>query len=295
MPSIMALTGLGRHAEEVDAAERDYNIPFYKGGNPIALDQGTPADIFLRGDAEGLTPLVKDFPAYDEALKKDRLFWQNLDEMTDNNYETKAGYLALLRDPSRLDKMENPVRALNYMRSITGDPRNIGFDELEAMRAGNFEGLNLPGTAGEIDYSGLTGTQIAQQLLPQYTQQANEMYGQGYIADKAREYADTSVPPFLTESTGDAPVTRDIMLDMDVPYKDEYVDQFDIAENLSQYQRYLLQSQAQGRGGHDLDPLGALTNAGFDPDYLGSQYPKMKLSRYGLEEEEEEQGVPFYQ
>jgi hypothetical protein len=269
----MAMRGLTRGLEENKAASRDYDIPFYKGGNPLAVDQRTPADIFLRGDAEGLTPLVKDFPAYNEALKKDRLFWQNLDEMTDNNYEAKAGYLALLNDPSRLDKMENPVRALNYMRSITGDPTNMGFDEFEAWRQAK----------GRTEKErGLTATQIAQQLLPQYRQQAAEMYGEGFLGNTAAaNYGDTS--------------TRDIMLDQNVPYKDEYVDQFDIAENLSQYQRYLLQSQAQGRGGHDLDPLGALTNAGFDPDYLGSQYPKMKLSRYGLEEEEEEQGVPFYQ
>ena len=188
-----AVDAFARNAEEDEAASRDYGIPMLKGGNPLAVDQGDYVDTYLTGGAKGLTSLIKDQDAYNEALKKDRLFTTNLDEMTDNNYETKAGYLALLRDRSRLKDMA-PIRALNYMRSITGDPSNVGFDQLEAMRAGNFEGLNLPGTADKGDYGGLTATQIANKLLPEYYEQANKMYGEGFIGNKAREYVDTPEP-----------------------------------------------------------------------------------------------------
>ena len=201
-----AVDAFARNAEEAEAASRDYDIPFYKGGNPLAVDKGDYVDTYLRGGAKGLTSLIKDQDAYNEALKKDRLFTTNLDEMTDNNYETKAGYLALLRDRSRLKDMA-PIRALNYMRSITGDPSNVGFDQLEAMRAGNFEGLNLPGTADRGDYGGLTATQIANKLLPEYYEQANKMYGEGFIGNTAAaNYGDASVPPVINQATGVAPV-----------------------------------------------------------------------------------------
>ena len=169
MPSLMTVKALTRHAEEVDEAERDYGKSLLQGGNPIALDQGSYADQFLE-------PLIKDKRAYNQAVRDDKVFWGDLERMSGDNYEAShPGYLALLNDPSRLDDMD-PIRGLNYMRSITGDESNIGFDQLEAMRAGDFEGLNLPGKADKVDYSGLTATEIAQKLLPQYTQQANEMY-----------------------------------------------------------------------------------------------------------------------
>ena len=175
MPSLMTVKALTRHAEEVDEAERDYGKSLLQGGNPIALDQGSYADQFLE-------PLIKDKRAYNQAVRDDKVFWGDLERMSGDNYEAShPGYLALLNDPSRLDDMD-PIRGLNYMRSITGDPTNMGFDEFEAWRQANPES------------SGLTATEIAQKLLPQYTQQANEMYGQGYIADKAREYADTPKP-----------------------------------------------------------------------------------------------------
>jgi len=73
---------------------------------------------------------------------------------------------------------------------------------------------------------------------------------------------------------------RDVLLDQNVPYQDKFVEQFDIAEALTPLQKYLLQSQAQGRGGFEKDPLGSLTNAGFDIDYLhGGSFPKIRLTR----------------
>jgi hypothetical protein len=65
------------------------------------------------------------------------------------------------------------------MRSITGDPSNMGFDEFETLRQ---EQPNV--------YGGLTATEIAKKLLPQYQAAADEMYGDGFIANKAREYVD---------------------------------------------------------------------------------------------------------
>ena len=196
MPSIpkyvrMAVDAFGRNAEEVGAASRDYGIPVLKGGNPIALDRGSYADQFLE-------PLMDDKRAYNQAVRDDKVFYTGLEEMSGDNYEAShPGLIALLNDPSRLNKLQkdSPIRALNYMRSIMGDPSNIGFDQLEAMRAGNFEGLNLPGTADKGDYGGLTATQIAQKLLPQYRQAANEMYGEGFLGNTASAtYGDTPEP-----------------------------------------------------------------------------------------------------
>ena len=162
----------GRNAEEVGAASRDYDIPFYKGGNPIAVDKGSRSNQFLRG-------LMQDKSAYDQAVRDDKVFYTGLEEMSGDNYEAShPGYIALLNDPSRLKDM-SPIRGLNYMRSITGDPSNMGFDEFEAMRQ------EQPDV-----YGGLTATQIAQKLLPQYQAAADEMYGEGFIANKAPEYVD---------------------------------------------------------------------------------------------------------
>jgi len=210
MPSLMALKGFTRHGEEVDAASRDYKIPWWKGGNPIAVDRGSYVDQFLE-------PLMDDKRAYNQAVRDDKVFWSGLEEMSGDNYEAShPGYLALLNDPSRLNKLQedSPIRALNYMRSIMGDPSNIGFDQLEAMRAGNFEGLNLPTGAEEVDYGGLTATQIAQKLLPQYRQAANEMYGEGFLGNTAAaNYGDALVPPVINQATGVAPVDIEYLRD----------------------------------------------------------------------------------
>ena len=198
LPTIMGMEVAARALEEDKAASRDYEIPWWKGGNPTAVDRGSAADIYLTGAAPGLTPLIQDQDrgAYNEALEKDRLFTTNLNEMTGDNYEAKAGYLALLNDPSRLEDMD-PVRGLNYMRSITGDPSNMGFHEFEAMRQSQPE-----------VYGGLTATEIAQKLLPQYREAAANMYGQGFIGDTAAaNYGDSiEVPPFIKQATGTASI-----------------------------------------------------------------------------------------
>ena len=196
LPTMMGMEAAARSLEEDKAASRDYGIPWWKGGNPTAVDRGSAADRYLTGAAPGLTSLIQDRGAYNEALDKDRLFTQNLNEMTGDNYEAKAGYLALLNDPSRLKDMD-PIRGLNYMRSITGEPSNMGFDEFEAMRKSQPE-----------VYGGLTATEIAKKLLPQYTQQADEMYGQGFIGNTAAAtYGNTTeVPSVIKQATGVAPV-----------------------------------------------------------------------------------------
>ena len=264
MPSIMAVKALGRHAEEVDAAERDEGIPWWKGGNKIALDQGSYADQFLE-------PLMGDNKrAYNQAVRDDKVFWGDLERMSGDDYEAShPGYLALLNDPSRLDKMkDDPVRALNYMRSITGDPTNMGFDEFEAWRQAE----------GRTEKErGLTGTQIAQQLLPQYRQQAAEMYGEGFLGNTAAaNYGD--VPP--------------------VKYRDT-------KETGASFNQATPSEPFYG-GRSPVDELYAETTT-MDPRVKGSspvskQYKDMWMNnlinsspRYALEEEEEEQGVPFYQ
>ena len=96
----MLTKGLTRHGEEVDAASRDYDIPFFKGGNPIAVDRGSYVDQFLE-------PLMGDNKrAYNQAVRDDKVFWGDLERMSGDNYEAShPGYLALLNDPSRLDEL----------------------------------------------------------------------------------------------------------------------------------------------------------------------------------------------
>ena len=162
---------VGRNFEEVEAAKRD-DDKFTWGGDPIAVDKGSPAYQFLLNQME-------DKDAFKKAVKDDKVFYTGLEEMSGDNYEAShPGYIALLNDPSRLKDMA-PIRALNYMRSITGDPSNMGFDEFETLRQ---EQPNV--------YGGLTATEIAKKLLPQYQAAADEMYGDGFIANKAREYVD---------------------------------------------------------------------------------------------------------
>ena len=216
-----AVDAFGRNAEEVRAAKRD-DDKLTIGGDSIAVDKGSRSDQFLRG-------LMQDKSAYDQAVRDDKVFYTGLEEMSGDNYEAShPGYIALPNDPSRLKDM-SPIRALNYMRSVTGDPSNIGFDQLEAMRAGNFEGLNLPGTADKGDYGGLTATQIAQKLLPQYQAAADEMYGEGFIANKAPEYADRDmVVPTIKDKYNIAdsfPMSRDFapqLTTADLPFGERF-------------------------------------------------------------------------
>jgi hypothetical protein len=180
---------LGRNFEEVEAAKRD-DDEFTWGGDPIAADRGSPAYKFLLNQME-------DKNAFREAVGDDKVFYTGLEEMSGDKYDAShPGLIALLNDPSRLKDM-SPVRALNYMRSITGEPSNMGFDEFEALRQ------SQPDT-----YGGLDATGIAKQLLPEYYAQANDMYGQGFIGNTAAAtYGDTSeVPAHIKQATGIPPV-----------------------------------------------------------------------------------------
>jgi hypothetical protein len=80
---------------------------------------------------------------------------------------------------------------------------------------------------------------------------------------------------------------RDVLLDMNVPYQDKFLEQFDIAEALSPMQKYILQSQAQGKGGFEEDSAQAMINAGFDLDYIGPK-TRMKITQPTLLEDEED-------
>ena len=71
---------------------------------------------------------------------------------------------------------------------------------------------------------------------------------------------------------------RDVLLDQNVPAQDKFYEQFDIAEALTPLQKYLLQSQAQGRGGFEEDSNQAMINAGFDMDYIGPT-TRMRFTR----------------
>tara|TARA_R100000008_G_scaffold609_1_gene548 strand:- start:746 stop:1714 length:969 start_codon:yes stop_codon:yes gene_type:complete len=121
-----------------------------------------------------------------------------------------------------------------------------------------------------IDYSalvenmvgGLDATKAGRAFLDDaYKAQANET-GDSMIGDALKNYGQ-----------------RDVLLDMNVPYKDEFMNQFDIAEALTPMQKYLLQSKSQGRGGYEPDSEQAMIDAGFDMDYIGP-LTQMKIFRY---------------
>lgn len=177
--SLMLLDSIAQGREETKAAERDYGKTWLQGGNPIAADQYSPVHQYL------LNLPGMDKRNLNRAIRDDDLHWADLQNLLGaDNREGSAGYIALLNDPSRLKKY-TPIAGLNYLRSITGDPSNLGWGAFEQMREGDFEGLSLPVGAEEGDYSGLTSTAIAQKLLPYYQAKADEMYGQGFIGDTA--------------------------------------------------------------------------------------------------------------
>jgi hypothetical protein len=136
-----------------------------------------------------------------------------------------------------------------------------------------------------IDYSALVGnmasgldaTKAGRAFLTDaYKAQANET-GEGMVGDAMKNYRQ-----------------RDVLLDMNVPYQDKFLEQFDIAEGLSPAERYLLQSKAQGRAGFEKDSEQAMIDAGFDMDYIGP-ITRMKIGEYPslVDVYEEEQDPEF--
>ena len=250
----MLAKGITRHGEEVDAASRDYEIPPWKGGNPIAVDKASPAHKFLLDQME-------DKDAFREAVGKDRVFWGDLERMSGDKYDAShPGLIALLNDPSRLDKMkDDPIRALNYMRSITGDPSNMGFDEFEALRQSQPE-----------VYGGLTATEIAQELLPQYRQTAADMYGQGFIADKAREYVDTTEPRGLWPNKYKDTSATEFVPDYSEPNTLEFVGGNEMLEDYAAQQDGIVRGLQES----DVDTFDPYLNPSF-PFYGGNRQKYM--------------------
>ena len=254
--SLMLLDTIAQGREETKAAERDYGKKWFQGGNPIAVDQYSPSHQFL-SNIEGM-----DKGALNRAIRDDKLYWTDLKKASGDNYEAQAGYLALLNDPSRLKKY-TPIKGLNYLRSITGDPSNLGWGAFEQMREGVFEGLNLPEGAEEGDYSGLTSTAIAKKLLPYYQAAADEMYGQGFIGDTAAtNYGSPHMDPTVAPDYGDLRPTYT------VPVTDEGMEQMELIENLSPTELYKMRSQMQERGGFTQPSAGAIAEYATDINNL---------------------------
>jgi len=185
---------------------------------------------------------------------KDNLHWPELNKYAGDKSAGLAARINLLNDPTRFEDY-NPVQQRNYLESIL-DP-------------------NWKNTS-----QGIEDTAAGRRALNDYIAGGKAMEGQGMIGSASADVANNFY--------GD----RDVLLDMNVPYKDKYVEQFDIAEALSPYKKYLLQSQALGRGGSEKDYEQAMINAGFDMDYIGPK-PKMTIDNYPYEDEDE--GYPFHQ
>jgi hypothetical protein len=253
--SLMLYDAIAQGREEDKAVRRD-DKKFTIGGDPLAIDQGTSAHKFL-SNLPGM-----DKRALNQAIRDDDLHWTDLKDASGDNYEASAGYLALLNDPSRLKKY-TPITGLNYLRSITGDPSNLGWGAFEQMREGDFEGLNLPAGAEEGDYSGLTSTGIAKKLLPYYQAAADEMYGQGFIGDTAAtNYGSPHMGPTVAPDYGDLRSTYT------VPVTDEGMEQMELIENLSPAELYKMRSQMQERGGFTQPSAGAIAEYATDINNL---------------------------
>ena len=107
--------------------------------------------------------------------------------------------------------------------------------------------------------TGLEGTKAGKEFLADaYEAQANES-GDSMLGNALKNYGQ-----------------RDVLLDMNVPATDKFLEQFDIAEGLSPMEKYLLQSKAQGKGGYAPDYEQAMIDAGFDMDYIGPR-PRMRI------------------
>ena len=257
------ISGGTRGWDEAQTARRD-DKKWTLGGDELDISKGTPAYKWLLDNI--IQPEYED--DFRKEVGKDNLHWTELNKYAGDKSAGLAPRINLLNDPTRFEDY-NPVQQENYLGSIL-DP--------------DWENVS----------TGIEDTAAGRRALNEYINAGSVMKGQGMVGNAGAETA----YPFLARSTGVAPNAyygdRDVLLDMNVPYEDKYVEQFDIAEALSPSQKYLLQSQVQGRGGYDYDPSGAFKNAGFDPNYLGEDV-RMRINNPTLEEEEEEQGIPFFQ
>jgi hypothetical protein len=245
---------LGSWDEGQEARKDDKKWTY--GGDPLDIGKGTMTDNWMK------TQILPEYmDEYEKERDKGNLHWRELNEYTGG----KSGIAERINTlntltPERLSKY-NPIKQRNILESIVNPA------EADAFRR------SAAGKEGILNNA----------MLMDYINRAKELYGSAglpsiAVDDEIMNYRDPirdMVAPNVTPNYGD----RDVLLDMNVPYKDEYVNQFDIAEGLSPIEKYLLQSKAQGRGGYEEDSEQAMIDAGFDMDYIGPT-TRMAISKY---------------
>ena len=187
--------------------------------------------------------------------------------MTDKDiafYNKYAGLAELASDNQERERLMGIANTAKQNAQITnrinyalGQPE-FGFETTAPAGVANIDYSTLAGRMQD----GLQGSSIGKAFMAEANKAQAKESGQSMIGDALKNYGN-----------------RDVLLDMNVPVQDKFLEQFDIAEALTPLQKYLLQSQSQGRGGYDEDSEQAMINAGFDMDYIGPR-TRMAISRY---------------
>ena len=207
--------------------------------------------------------------------------------MTQEEKDFEKKYLGLAALAQDNEKRDEYLKVANSARrnAQISDRINFGLSEM-GMTKKPFAGYE----SYQKDFTGGEGTGFDAGSSPRFSQELFDQglqgtaIGKAFIAEanKARdkEVGDSLIGNELANYKKAEPNygQRDVLLDQNVPYQDKFVEQFDIAEALTPLQKYLLQSQAQGRGGFEEDSNQAMINAGFDMDYIGPK-TRMRFTR----------------
>lgn len=204
--------------------------------------------------------------AYSDELRKsmmsdsDREFYEKYIRLGDMRSGPEAQYYY-----DEANKALQNAQITNRINYALGQPE-FGFETTAPAAQAAFN--ETPEQLKErIDYSalvenmagGLDATKTGREFLDKAYKEIDRESGMGLIGNELANYK--KAEPNYGQ--------RDVLLDMNVPATDKFLEQFDIAEGLSPMEKYLLHSRAQGKGGYEEDSEQAMIDAGFDMDYIG--------------------------
>jgi hypothetical protein len=200
--------------------------------------------------------------------------------MTDDDLEFYNKYIRLADLTSDQDKRQEYLNTANTalqnaqitnrINYALGQPE-FGFETTAPAGVANIDYSTLVDRmVGGTDAStGLEGTAAGKAFLADAYKEIDRESGMGLIGNELANYK--KAEPNYGQ--------RNVLLDMNVPTTDSFMEQFDIAEALTPLQKYLLQSKSQGRGGYEEDSEQAMIDAGFDMNYIGPR-TQMGIYRY---------------
>ena len=223
----------------------------------------------------------------EKVLGRDLLNNMRESVMTDSDIAFEKKYLKLANMAQDNEKRDEYLKVANSARrnAQISDRINFGLSEM-GMTEKPFAGYE----SYQKDFTGGEGTGFDEGSSPRFSQELFDQGLQGTAIGKAfmaeankaqdKEVGDSLIGNELANynKAESNYGQRDVLLDQNVPAQDKFYEQFDIAEALTPLQKYLLQSQAQGRGGFEEDSNQAMINAGFDMDYIGPT-TRMRFTR----------------